>query len=207
MSEPILWQQSRLRTCCLTGHRQLPTDPDQLYALYENLRRTIVMLVGEQVEQFYVGGALGFDTLAAMTVLEMKAKFPQIRLFVAVPHPEQSKRWNHASRLLYEQICDHADRVEVISPAYTADCMKKRNYHMVQHSCVCVYYLVNPVRSGTAQTVHYARQQGCRMIDLLRNQADTVQSEQVDEQTNWKEEVYLREASLPNPESKEPESL
>lgn len=205
MSEPVLWYQNRLHTCCLTGHRQLPADPDQLYALYQNLRRTIVMLVGEQVEQFYVGGALGFDTLAAMTVLEMKAKFPQIRLSVAVPHPEQSKRWSHASRRLYEQICDHADQVEVISPSYTADCMKKRNYHMVQHSCVCAYYLVNPVRSGTAQTVHYARLQGCRMIDLLERQEDAAQDEPRGEPMSWKEEVYLWEEYLLESETKEPE--
>lgn len=206
MNESILWQQSRLHTCCLTGHRQLPTDPDQLYALYESLRCTIVRLVGEQIDQFYVGGALGFDTLAAMTVLEMKARFPQIRLLLAVPYPGQSSRWNSTGRRMYDQIRDHADQVEIISPTYTADCMKKRNYHMVRHSCVCVYYLVNPIRSGTAQTVHYANRQGCRMIDLLREQ-EKIQGKQGEDRTNWNEEVFLREASLSESEAKEPEPL
>ena len=46
--------------------------------------------------------------------------------------------------------------------------MKKRNYFMVDNSSVCAYYMVNPTRSGTAQTVNYARRSGCRLIDLMR---------------------------------------
>ena len=84
--------------------------------------------------------------------------------------------------------------------------MKKRNYHMVRHSCVCVYYLVNPIRSGTAQTVHYANRQGSRMIDLLREQ-EKIQGKQGEDRTNWNEEVFLREASLSESEAKEPEPL
>ena len=44
--------------------------------------------------------------------------------------------------------------------------MKRRNYYMVDHSCVCVYYMVHSVRSGTAQTVAYARKKNARLIDL-----------------------------------------
>lgn len=62
----------RQNCCCLTGHRSLPSDPDQLAELRQNLRRLICDLAQQGITTFYTGGALGFDTMAAMMVLELK---------------------------------------------------------------------------------------------------------------------------------------
>ena len=85
-------RQLRRRACCLTGHRVLPSDPDERMELTHNLRKTVARLAQEGIQVFYTGGALGFDTLAAVTVLELKAQFPQIQLYLAVPYPACTSR-------------------------------------------------------------------------------------------------------------------
>ena len=133
----------RQNCCCLTGHRSLPSDPDRLAELRQNLRRLICDLAQQGITTFYTGGALGFDTMAAMMVLELKSRLPQLRLHLALPYPEQAKRWSRTDRLLYEQIKEHADRVYLVSMEYSAVCMKKRNYFMVDRSRACAYYTVS----------------------------------------------------------------
>lgn len=188
-------RQLRRRACCLTGHRVLPSDPDERMELTHNLRKTVARLAQEGIQVFYTGGALGFDTLAAVTVLEMKAQFPQIQLYLAVPYPGQSQYWSKLDTRLYEQIKEHADRVYIVSPEYAGSCMKKRNYFMVDNSSVCAYYMVNPTRSGTAQTVNYARRSGCRLIDLMRPQGTALPPKdgQHEEVVHWNEQVVVRE--------------
>ena len=84
--------EQRQNCCCLTGHRSLPSDPDRLAELRQNLRRLICDLAQQGITTFYTGGALGFDTMAAMMVLELKSRLPQLRLHLALPYPEQAKR-------------------------------------------------------------------------------------------------------------------
>lgn len=89
--------------------------------------------------------------MAAMMVLELKSRLPQLRLHLALPYPEQAKRWSRTDRLLYEQIKEHADRVYLVSMEYSAVCMKKRNYFMVDRSeaCALLYGQRYPQRDGT----------------------------------------------------------
>ena len=195
MSEQDEARQLRRRACCLTGHRVLPSDPDERMELTHNLRKTVARLAQEGIQVFYTGGALGFDTLAAVTVLELKAQFPQIQLYLAVPYLDQDGNWAQADVQLYDKIRKNADRVYILSVEYMADCMKKRNYFMVDNSSVCAYYMVNPTRSGTAQTVNYARRSGCRLIDLMRPQGTALPPKdgQHEEVVRWNEQVVVRE--------------
>lgn len=195
----------RQNCCCLTGHRSLPSDPDRLAELRQNLRRLICDLAQQGITTFYTGGALGFDTMAAMMVLELKSLLPQLRLHLALPYPEQAKRWSRTDRLLYEQIKEHADRVYLVSMEYSAVCMKKRNYFMVDRSRACAYYMVNATRSGTAQTVNYARNQGCKLFDLLEKQPERFVKMPQQQQISWSEQVIVRESYPTAQEKSDPE--
>ena len=177
-------------SCCFTGHRILPQEVNESVQLYQNLRNIIERLVKEDgIVNFYAGGALGFDTMAATAVLQMKEKYPQIKLILALPFAGQAEDWSLSDQLRYEDIKEKADRIKMISQEFTDDCMKKRNYYMVDHSCACIYYLLNSPRSGTLQTVQYARKSGLRMIDLS--------SEEITEDYYgypvWKEQFYTEE--------------
>lgn len=62
-------------SCCFTGHRVLPKSEEDRNILRDKLRSTIAQLAKEGIYRFYTGGARGFDSMAAMAVLEMKAYF------------------------------------------------------------------------------------------------------------------------------------
>ena len=73
----------RKKTCCFTGHRTIP--PAILPGLSAELESTLLRLIQRGFCYFGAGGALGFDTLCAETVLRFKAQFPHIRLILVLP--------------------------------------------------------------------------------------------------------------------------
>ena len=60
----------RDRTVCFTGHRKIPAG--QYDILLQRLKDTIVHLISRGYRFFGTGGALGFDTMAAQAVLELR---------------------------------------------------------------------------------------------------------------------------------------
>ena len=150
-------------TCCFTGHRQLP--PYDLDVLEARLERTLRRLIDDGFTYFGAGGARGFDTLAAKTVLRLREELPHICLILVLPCENQTDGWTAEDKLLYQQIKQAADKVVYISREFTDDCMKRRNRHLVDHSAVCVSYLTH-YGGGTGYTVRYAEKQGVRVINL-----------------------------------------
>jgi hypothetical protein len=73
------------QTCCFTGHRKLP--PGQSEKIAGRLKTVLIHLIEVGFRDFCAGGALGFDTLAAQTVLELKKQYPQIRLVLSQVTP------------------------------------------------------------------------------------------------------------------------
>ena len=153
----------REQTCCFTGHRDIPST--QRRALVENLEETVRQLIGRGMRYFGAGGALGFDTLAAQTVLSLLGEFPHIRLILVLPCPDQTRGWREADAAEYERIKAAAHKVVYTARRYTPGCMHKRNRHLVDHSGVCVAYCTRDT-GGTAYTVNYARQQGLEVLLL-----------------------------------------
>lgn len=152
----------REQTVCFTGHRDLPEW--QVNAIREKLSDILEQLIAEGYCQFEAGGALGFDTLAAQTVLRLREKYPHIRLILILPCLSQTQRWRTPDILEYERIKQAADGYIYTSQAYTRYCMHIRNRRLVDDSSVCVCYLTKPGRSGTASTVEYAGKCGLRVL-------------------------------------------
>ena len=60
------------QTCCLTGHRVIP--PGEERKILTRTRYILLKLIREKnVRYFGVGGAVGFDMLAAEYLLHLKA--------------------------------------------------------------------------------------------------------------------------------------
>lgn len=148
---------------CFTGHRVIApaAAPTVASRLYDTLRE----LISEGFSEFAAGGALGFDTLAAKTVLALKRDFPNIKLTLILPCLEQTKGWRPSDIDAYGHILKSADEVIYTAEEYFAGCMHKRNRRLVDESSVCVCYLTTE-RGGTAYTVKYARENGLRIINL-----------------------------------------
>lgn len=150
-------------TCCFTGHRKIPKE--KYPQIEERLKAEIEKLIKKGVVYFGAGGALGFDTLCATTVLKLRTFYPQIRLVLVLPCKEQSKGWNSEDIEKYEWIKLQADKVTILSPHYYNGCMHQRNRHLVDNSSYCICYLTNSV-GGTAYTVEYAKRQGLKIINI-----------------------------------------
>lgn len=153
------------KTCCFTGHRNLPQDKIEKIVL--NLNREIENLIAQGVTDFISGGALGFDQIAASLIIAKKEMGYQIRLIFALPSKNQDEFWTNKQKQLYHGILAEADEVIYVSEEYTNDCMKKRNRYMVDHSAYCICTLLYPM-SGTDQTVRYARKKELMVINVAK---------------------------------------
>ena len=63
-------------------------------ALARRLKTILVDLIENGYRYFGVGGALGFDTLAAQTVLDLKTSYPHIKLILVLPCLSQADSWS-----------------------------------------------------------------------------------------------------------------
>lgn len=153
----------RSKTVCFTGHRELPTE--NLPEISKRLEDTLLTLIEQGYCYFGAGGALGFDTLAAQTVLRLRERYPQICLILVLPCLNQTRGWQQADVDIYEELKRRADKVTYTSESYFRGCMQKRNRHLVDNSSGCICYLTKPT-GGTAYTVDYARRRGLRIINI-----------------------------------------
>lgn len=155
--------ESREKTACFTGHRELSLF--QIPFIKRKLKKALEELIENGYLYFGAGGALGFDTLAAQAVLELRKKYSRIKLILVLPCKTQADRWPEADKEEYESIKNQADKVVYTSEEYTRDCMFKRNRHLVDYSSICICYL-NKDSGGTAYTVNYARSRGLEIINI-----------------------------------------
>lgn len=153
----------RDKTCCFTGHRKIATEFLEPLRFY--LKQEVISLVKQGYIHFGIDGALGFDTEAALTVLEVKKLYPKINLILVLPCKTQTYNWAKNDINTYNEIMTKSDKVTYISETYFSGCMHKRNRHLVDHSSVCITYLVKK-KGGTAYTVDYAMSKNLRVINL-----------------------------------------
>lgn len=166
------------RSVCFTGHRTIAEEKEKLstrlYALLERL------VTEQKIMDFYTGGAVGWDALAALTVLKLRESYPKVKLHLVLPcsFEEQSAKWNEAQKTEYLHIFGLADSVEQVFDRYYNGCMKARNARLVElASDYCISYW-NPkhFRSGTGQTVRMAQKKGIEVINLFEKSANSVKS-------------------------------
>ena len=154
------------QSCAFTGHRTLTEYQDRICR--QLLTQLIPRLVRGGVNRFIAGGALGFDTLAAETLLNLRDRSGlPLSLEIAVPCAGQDAKWRDADREKYRRILSAADYVTVLSEEYYAGCMQARNRYMVDRAQRLIAFF-NPSKTtgGTAMTVDYARKMGRNLFNL-----------------------------------------
>ncbi len=150
--------------CSFTGHRTVPIAHRQ--AVHSRLESAIEdMIENRGVTLFITGGALGFDTMAALAVLKAKERHPKIKLRVAIPCDNQTKGWSDRAVALYNDILKKADETVQTGKVYTAGCMHVRNRYMIDNSKYCIAYKTRE-SGGTAYTTRYAKEKGVEVINI-----------------------------------------
>jgi uncharacterized phage-like protein YoqJ len=122
-------------------------------------------LISFGYETFVSGGALGFDMLAAEAVIDLRQKYPGIRLILAIPCTDHDAKWSVNEQIRFSVIKRYADGYVYVSDAYTSRCMLKRNRYMVDNSSHCISYCMRS-DGGTAYTVRYASAQGVPVTEI-----------------------------------------
>ena len=153
------------RTACFSGHRpeKLPYGGDENHPFTQELKSMLHLYVSEAVSNGYTrfvsGMARGVDLWACECVLALKRHHPALELVCALPYAGCGEVLRGLDRIRFNDFLSKASEVYTVSPAYDRDCMRRRNRSMVDRAslliAVCADY-----RSGTGQTIRYARQQG-----------------------------------------------
>ena len=140
-------------SCVITGHR--PTrfkfkyneKDKRCQRIKKCLQEQLIRLYNQGVRCFWVGGAMGADMWAAEILLRMKEQtmYQDVELCLALPFEGYDAGWDDWHR---------------------SDNYKKRNYYMVEQAgyMVAVYDNTHNMRSGTQQTVNYAKKKGLQII-------------------------------------------
>lgn len=150
-----------MKTACFTGHRPESLngyDPKDNKELLWKLRSFVIQHIEEKnIDTFITGMALGIDTWAALIVLKLKEKYPNLRLIAAVPCENHPAKWRKESKEQWQYIIDRCDEVVYVSDEpYTNWCMQKRNIWMCDNSDY-VIAVWNGIPGGTGNCVNYAR--------------------------------------------------
>ena len=126
----------REKTCCFTGHRSAKLP----WGANENDPRCLRLKpdLPDAVEALYEA---------------------------AVPCPEQDLRWSAGSTERYDRLLSECDKLTVVSPRYSPECMMRRNRYMVDRSGV-VIAVFNGSRGGTFNTLRYAVRCGLEIIEI-----------------------------------------
>ena len=152
-------------TCCFTGHRHLSISNEILSV---KLEKQISYLIEQGIIYYGTGGALGFDTIAALTIIKLRSQYPSIKLILVLPCKEQTWGWSSSDISVYNYILSQANKIVYTSESYYPGCMHKRNRHLVDNSSHCICYMEKD-NGGTAYTVKYALDCGLTVYNLAEN--------------------------------------
>ena len=164
------------KACAITGHR--PTRFKWKYnennngckRLKRRLKEQFVQLYDKGVRRFYVGGALGVDLWSGELLIELKEqpKYSELELVLVLPFVGHDDNWDKVSRHRLSVLRQHSTEVIVAgseeNPPVTN--YRLRNQYMVDHAdcLLAVYDNDRNLRSGTMQTVNYARRKKLPII-------------------------------------------
>lgn len=154
----------------ITGHH-----PDRLYGYdltderYLNLKNKFRdILIRDKCKIALSGMALGVDTLFAQTVLELRERGQDIKLYCIIPCIDQECMWSRKDKQLYKNIVNSADEVIYTSKqSYKPRSMQKRNEYIVEHCDKLIAVWDRIERGGTYNCIQYAiRKCSMEVIDV-----------------------------------------
>ena len=155
----------REQTCCFIGHKQIPKT--EIKILKRNLKKQIKKLIKKGYKNFICSGAMGFDTLVAQTVIELRNWYKDIRLSLVIPYTNQAEKWQEEDVLTYKEIISNADGIQVLSKIYYNGIIQVKNTYMIDNSNICIAYLRKPT-GEIASAVNYTQNgEYCREIKCI----------------------------------------
>lgn len=117
------------------------------------------------MKYFGVGGAVGFDMIAAEFLIKQRDYCHQdIKIISVLPFPEWRKGWMDEQIRRQDDIMDRSDKVVFVRQEYCRGVYQIRDRKLVDESAYCISYC-NRLIGGTAYTVWYAMQKGLQAFN------------------------------------------
>ncbi len=171
-------------TVSFTGNRLLEAPVGVSKTNFELTLRTsirvkVLELYKVDYRFFLVGGAVGFDMLAAEEVLLLREQHPDIRLIVAVPFRGQDLKYSESAKARYDHLIECADKVVTIcEQGFSASAYHLRNDFLVRNSSYVIAYS-NGRGRGAASTLRRALALGVESFNIYDDLLQNVASEQL----------------------------
>ena len=154
------------KICCFTGHRNISSQSAK--TINHKLENTLVNLIeNDGFTDFRAGGAKGFDSVAALAVIKLKKRYPNIKLHLILPCKAQDRYFTTLERDVYRFTIENSDSVIYVQEHYSDGVMFARNRALVDGADLCLAYL-EKLSGGTYQTVNYAKKTKVKTINLLK---------------------------------------
>ena len=159
---------------CFTGHRDL--SEKEIAFIKEKLCILLTKLIGQcGLKECFAGGAIGLDTVAALTVLNLKSTYEDLKLNLILPCYGQEKSWNERQIAEYENIKQQADNIRILAPFFYNGCMQARNRELLKNSDLCIAYLRKGTsKGGSLNTVLQATKMGIPVINLADSESEDI---------------------------------
>lgn len=161
------------KTACFTGHRpeKIPFDTSEKLFL-DILARAIYLRSYEAIrsgyDTFFCGMQRGTDIWAGKQILKLKEEFPDIRLICVSPYEKEINSRKGADMADYIELRDSCDGFIALQREYSRECYQNRNRFMVDNSSLIIGAVADR-KSGTGQTLAYARKKGLRVDEIDLN--------------------------------------
>lgn len=154
-----------ITTVCFTGHRKIPENVTPV--LRELLSEILDSLYDRGARIFKAGGAVGFDTMAAQAVIDLKIRREDrnVKLHLCLAAPDQAKNFSRFDSIIFRMVKENADSVSYESEKANTSSYFARNRALVNGSDVCVAYCTKQ-SGGTYYTCTRALTSGVEFINL-----------------------------------------
>lgn len=156
--------------CAFTGHRSQKLgfeseSSEECLLLKSKIHATIKLAMSEGYRAFITGMASGVDTWAAEEVLLLKTRFPEIKLYAAVPYKKQYEKLYNWQKERYFRILSRCERVFLISEEYNKACLHQRNAFMIENADLLIS-VYDGSKGGTSNTVALAKKKGIDIYNI-----------------------------------------
>lgn len=149
------------KTLGVTGNRpfKFPWNYFSLrrHAYLDDMRGIVERYIEDGFDTFLAGGAMGVDQDFALTVIDLKQKYPHIQLELALPHPSYAEKFDSYFKARDREIYAYADAITMVCEHYSRDSMQLRNRFIVDHSDSLLAFWNLEEKGGTFNTIKYAK--------------------------------------------------
>ena len=155
------------QTCCFTGHRTIPTD--KMQEIIGKTEAKVRELIRGGYRCFMVGGAIGYDTLAAELLFRLRdGEHLDIRVTLAYPFDGYMDRWSEEQKATYERLLPLYDERICVAAAASRGAYLARDRYIVDASSACIAYCTRQT-GGTAYTIRYAAKKGMPVCNIAED--------------------------------------